>query len=285
MDRLATFLSVVAVGLGGYAVVSARGGDAARLERLEADLDALRVLETRIGNLEAKTGTSTAPRPVGSTSALAADVGLAAAPKPSDERLTPPTVEELVRRVAAVEAQQKQAETRVEERLKATEAAVAARPARALSFGGPDRRIYGSLDDASADLDLSASQKAEWERAIADAKRDLEELRRLPDEEGKTWDQVNQEMMKGLADGTFRIDGSKAMAFRNKTIPGRSETYGQADQRIRTEARRRLKDPLSTEQQAKFDKALVDPLLGGSGATVAFSTINVVTDDGKGAGK
>ena len=66
------------------------------------------------------------------------------------------------------------------------------------------------------------------------------------------------------------------MALRGKKVPGRTETYGEAEARVRTEAKQRLRDPLTPDQQKKFDESNVDPLIGaGSGpVAVTFSTFS-----------
>jgi hypothetical protein len=125
-------------------------------------------------------------------------------------------------------------------------------------------KFYGSVDDAAKDLDLTAAQKADFERIAADAKREADELHKIPDENGKTWAQVEKDSFK-MEGGAFHLDMTSLQSFREKVIPGRNESYGAADRRIRENAKRRLRDGLTPDQQAKFDKAHTDPLIGGSG--------------------
>ena len=153
----------------------------------------------------------------------------------------------------------------LEEKSKAADASPRSGFSRAIGRMPGGGHLYTSLDDAKEDLALTDSQKADWERALADTERAMDELRKTPDDDGKTYDAMMKEMFEGSGTdgGAMKLDLGKMMSFRNKRIPGRSETYGQADARIKTEAKRRLRDGLSSEQQAKFDKANVDPMLGG----------------------
>ncbi len=288
MTKVAVVLSIAALGLAGYAAYETTRGAAQehreRLERLEARTDELAVLATRLDNLEARFSSgSMAPRAVESAP-------LAATPRPAegspraadgspakagDAAGTAP--DDISRRLAALE-----------EKTKAIEAQTGGPGARLrlgkdgmMLPGLGNRRAYTSVEDAQTDLELSASQRADFDRAVADAKRELDELHKIPDDEGKTWDQTREEMMKGLVDGSGRFDLSKMMAFRGKTIPGRTETFGGAEARIRNDAKRKMRDSLSNDQQSKFDQALVEPMLGGMGGPVtSFSVFSA--DDASG---
>jgi hypothetical protein len=277
-------LSAVALGLAGYATLSASraSGDGEKIDRLEAQIDELRVLGTRIENLESRVGTGMAPpRPLEPVPLAAAPrpAGVTAVPGAADAKpLDPKTATEMAAAFG------KRIED-LEEKMKAQESSghsfrmgTAGAPGGAF-FG--TKKFYGSMDDAQADLELSPSQRADLDRIVADAKRDMEDLHRLPDEDGKTWEQTNQEAMKGIMDGSGKLDFSKLMAFRGKTIPGRSETYGQAEARIKTNARKQMRDGLTPDQQTKFDQAMVDPLLGGGmGQMIAISAFSTTDDAG-----
>lgn len=278
MQQVALVLSVLAVGLAGWVAYQTSSGPADRLDRIEADLDGLRVLETRVANAERRLAEATAarPGPVEAPPPRRDDGTLAAAPRvetsggaasaagataPVESRLA-----ELTKRLAAVEEKTKDVEPGAPIPLP--------RGAMARAFG--PRGFVTTLDDAQKQLDLSASQRADWDRTLADAKRELDDLRSIPDDEGKTWKQHNEDLVRGLADGSGRFDLSKLMALRGKKVPGRTETYGEAEARVRTEAKQRLRDPLTPDQQKKFDESNVDPLIGaGSGpVAVTFSTFS-----------
>src|SRR5262245_30364837 len=122
----------MATALSGYAVwaVTRPSGDAERIDRLEADLDRLRVIETRVANLEGAHGAPgmTAPRPLEPTA-------LASAPKIDAASATP------AERVAAKASEERIADltkrlAAIEEKQKADEATGAAVPGR-IRLGGP----------------------------------------------------------------------------------------------------------------------------------------------------
>lgn len=276
MQQVALVLSVLAVGLAGWVAYQTSSGPADRLDRVEADLDELRVLETRVANAERRLAEATAarPGPVEAPPPRRDDGTLAASPRaeaaggaasaaaaaaPVETRLA-----ELTKRLAAVEEKTKDVEPGSPIGLARSGFA------RAL----PPRGFVATLDDAQKQLDLSPTQRADWDRTLAETKRELDDLRSIPDEEGKTWKQHNEDLVRGLSDGSGRFDLSKLMALRGKKVPGRPETYGEAEARIRTQAKQRLRDPLTPDQQKKFDESNVDPLIGaGSGpVAVTFST-------------
>ena len=140
---------------------------------------------------------------------------------------------------------------------------------------GPE--IYNSVDDAEKHLGLSPAQKAEFERTVEESKRDLEQLKKLPDDEGKTWTEVEKDVVK-IDGNSFSFDGTKMQAFREKVIPGRNESFGAAERRISDGAKKRMRDALTQDQQKKFDKAVMPGLVGGGGGAfggfgdIIFST-------------
>jgi hypothetical protein len=143
----------------------------------------------------------------------------------------------------------------------------------------PAMAYYGNVDAAAKALDLTAGQKAEFDRIVAETKREHETLRKIPDETGKTWEDVGRETFHIGEGGVFHLDLSKAQAFREKVIPGRNESFGQADRRIAEGAKRRLRDTLGADQQKTFDGANTDALTGGGGGggfgNVMFSVSEV----------
>ncbi|MBL9086529.1 MAG: Spy/CpxP family protein refolding chaperone [Planctomycetia bacterium] len=273
MQQVALALSVLAVALAGWVALRTSAGPADRLDRVEAELDELRVLETRVANAERRLAEAAAsrpgpvepPPPRGDDGTLAASPRAAAASgaagadgaaAPVESRLA-----ELTKRLAAVEEKTKDVEPG------SPVALARGGLARAL---GP-RGFVTTLDDAQKQLDLSATQRADWDRTLAETKRELDDLRSIPDDEGKTWKQHNEDLVRGMADGSGRFDLGKLMALRGKKVPGRNETYGEAEARIRTQAKQRLRDPLTPEQQKKFDESNVDPLIGAGNGPVAFT--------------
>jgi hypothetical protein len=281
MQKAALVLSLAALVLGGWLAWNASTAGT-EVERLRHDLDALAVLEARVAALEGVPAANAAPRPAaglgapppggpggGAPAGAPPEAAAGSAPRPAS---VPGRVADLEKRLAALEEKAKE------------EPPASFRPARMAMTGPNGGRFYASVDDAKDDLALTDLQKGDFERIIADARREAEDLRKIPDDEGKTWEQVQRETFTAT-EGAFRFDLTKMEAFRKKTVPGRSETYGQAEQRIRDSARRRLRDTLSTAQQEKFDKAVVDPILGvgGAASVVSFGVVTdaVRADDGK----
>ncbi len=178
----------------------------------------------------------------------------------------PPTLAEIDRRLAALESARTEAEAVMGQTVD---------PIAPPDFLSP--KFYGSVDDAAKDMALSEGQKRDFERISEDAKREVADLRKIPDEEGKTWDDVQKETFK-MDGNVFHLDTSKVAAFREKTVPGRVESFGAADRRIRDGAKRRMRDLLTPEQREKFDKAHVDPLTGGNGGGLGDMSFSIVTD-------
>jgi hypothetical protein len=276
MAKAALLAAVLALGLAGWTTwktscptcgptcapepAPAGAGDVARLEAIERRLA---VIED-------------APRPaapLGPTLGTAAGAGTSSPAAASADAAATARLDDLEKRLASVE------ESRKKDAESAT-GALTALGSRATRFAPKGMGWLATTEDAQKEFELTDGQKAEWDRIVADARRETEALRKIPDDEGKTWDQVQREMVADLmgsssSGGATKFDFTKVMAFRNKTVPGRSETYGQADQRIKDEAKRKMRDTLSTAQAEKFDKAFVDPMLGGPGAVTASFALPV----------
>ena len=277
LDRLSLGLSVVAVAAAAYAAWTAQGAT----HELRAQQEQSAFLAQRLADAEAALAAAWPPAPQAPPLAAAS---------------TPPTAAGLAGRAPAGAAP---ATPGVESRLAALEKSEAefrkvmsggtvvipgdkdgAPPALPQLGDVPMRfempRIYGSPEDAAKHLELSPSQKAEFERVAADAKRDLEDLKKIPDETGKTWGEVARDTFTVGPDGLFSFNDSKMREFREKTIPGRGESFGSAERRIKDGAKSRLRSALTADQQAKFDKAMVDPMLGGgSGDSMIISSVEI----------
>ena len=272
MVRLALVLSVAAAALSGFLAYDRFGrcsscdAKAAPEPAAPAADERLLALEGRLLALERRPELAAAPTsPAGTDSA--GGPTLAAGKRPAGSAsAAPAALEEMEKRLAALEEYKTKAED---------EAKRAPQFARALGGmrypgGGP---VYTSVDEAKEDLSLTDQQKGDFDRIVADAKRELDDLRKTPDDEGKTWDQVTSDLLATGPDGAMKLDIGKVLSFRTKTIPGRNETFGGAERRIQAGARTRLRSTLSTDQQSKFDRATVEPMLGtmGLGANVITS--------------
>ncbi len=285
MQKTVVGLSVLSLVGAGYAVFTTlppaagakRPGEGTTAVEMRVDALTARVNEA-IRRLEAleRQPAPLSPREASAPAATAPGPGLAPASSPSAATArvpdkgtaAPPTIEDLAARVSAIE-----------EARKNDEKAGTVRFARGPGAGP----FLTSTDSAQKELDLTDGQKAEWDRIVGDARRDMDALRKTPDDEGKTWEQVQKEMSAEVmasalgGGGTgVRFDLGKLVAYREKTIPGRSETYGQAETRIREDAKKRMKDTLTTDQVPKFEKAIVDPMLGGGfgpATAISFGTV------------
>jgi hypothetical protein len=142
-------------------------------------------------------------------------------------------------------------------------------------------RFIGSVEDAARELKLDDRQRAEVERAVADVRADIERLRAIPNDDGKTWADVSsQQVSLGDGDHGFALmlpNMTERKRFLDSRVPGRSETYGQAEERIRGEGRRRVEDVLTPEQRETWDDAHTAPLFGGSGGDFFISAVSVET--------
>jgi hypothetical protein len=266
MAKVALVLALVAAGLSGALAWDRWGGCAKCHGGSDTEVRAASDVDARLAALEArmKAEEEKAPAALATTS----DLGSAPAsgsgstlegrrsatvPAGSDSAAADPMAA-VEKRLAALEEYR----TKTEEWTKRA-------PLPTTYFAGRGG-MYTSFDEAAKDLELDDGQKADWERILADSRREIDELRRIPDEEGNTMEGLQREMLTGMTDGgSRRFDFSKIVAQRQKRIPGRSETYGEADKRVRDSAKTRLRATLSAPQQSKFDKTSVDPLLS-SGA-------------------
>ena len=143
------------------------------------------------------------------------------------------------------------------------------------------------LDSAKKALDLNGRQEADIARIVEDTKRELENLWEIPNEDGKTWKDVSQMKIEaaggnGGGGGISLFMGNMAeqQKFKQSLIPGRNETYAQAESRIRARGKEDVKSVLTPEQNKTFDGAHTDPLFGPStGANViSFATVTTSTD-------
>jgi hypothetical protein len=147
-------------------------------------------------------------------------------------------------------------------------------PDHGITFSGPT--YLSNPDEAAKHLDLTPSQKVDLERIAADAKRRIEDLKKIPDEEGKTWEDAEKASVEADGGTGLRVlfgDSGKVRAFREKTIPGRGESFGAAERKIVDDAKSQIRSRLDANQQAKWDKAKTDGLVGGSSGDAGFAVM------------
>lgn len=256
MRNLTFVLALLALGAATFAFLVAR--DAAHAARDRGDVDA--AFEQRIAALEQSNRERKQDAPPGPVAPPTLG-GVAAGGTPPATAGSP----ELAggaRPVSAVELERRLAE--LEKRVPTPPAGVAAgESAVAFDALGGATTWVGSLDDAAKAFELSPGQKGDMDRILSDARREVDVLRKTPDEAGLTWEAVEKDVVK-MENGTLHFDGGKLAAFREKVMPGRNESFGSAMRRIREDAAKRLKETLSPAQREKWDKAQTGGLLPGT---------------------
>ncbi|MCC7139543.1 MAG: hypothetical protein IT460_14060 [Planctomycetes bacterium] len=257
MRSLPLLVALLALGVAVFSLVTSTGFSRELRERdaYEAALEGrLATLETTLAGGPA----ATAPRPVAggtdvASGAPGAGPGATGAAPALAGGARPPSPAELERRLAALEA--RAAET--------GSVPSSSTPVAVDGLSAFPGRWIGSVDDAVRQLDLSPAQRADFERALADAQRDVDALRKLPDDTGATWEAIEKDVVR-MENGALHFDGSRLSAFREKVIPGRNESFGGAMRRIRDDASRRLRDTLSPAQREVFEKSQTGALLPGT---------------------
>jgi hypothetical protein len=280
MAKVALVLSLAALLLAGWTAydrhVATSSTHADTVAAAPVPDERLAALERRLAALEGRPALAEA-RPAGASLAR---------PSAADAHAAVPDLE---RRIAALEATDK----KVRELLPIDGGnAEAGRLALAQSVETPEHVVnpipgpmfLGSVDDAAKQLDLTPAQKADLERIAADANRRIEELKKIPDEEGKTWaDAETTSLEVPGGQGALRVmfgSNDKVRAFREKTIPGRNESFGAAERKIVADAKSQVRSGLSPDQQKKWDAAKTESLFGGDGGDTFSMVTFFETKDG-----
>jgi len=153
------------------------------------------------------------------------------------------------------------------------------------------RAFARSVDDLSKRLSLTPTQRTRIEDAVARGKERIEEVLKIPDETGRSPSEQRAEAKKKLEEAVKSGPGAGGllafagdlMSYREKKIPGRGETYGQAIDRIRKETREEISGALDTQQQELLRNTNTDGLLG-EGGQVSFALSIGDAGDGQQAG-
>jgi RNA polymerase sigma-70 factor (ECF subfamily) len=130
-----------------------------------------------------------------------------------------------------------------------------------LVFGGDTRPEVASVADLERRFALDARQAAEMTADVERVLRDLEALRQVPDASGRTWEQAQAVGMR-MQRGARVLDDSEALAFRDRRVPARDETFDQAERRLLDEGRTAIRSRLASSQWVEFDGLATDPLFG-----------------------
>lgn len=291
MDRLALVLAVLALGAAAYVHVDSQATPVRTL-----DPEGLEGLRAQVASLteevralrEAAARAPLAGTPPAARDATPAGPGLVGRGDPSTGTAVAVAERTLAERIAALETWREET----------VEDFGATREVGGLDFG-PDGSIFRSRDarlvltDADAAqrrLDLSAGQRADLDRILDETKHEMDRLLDTPNEDGTTLRSLQEGM--NLAPGSpgvldpSRILGQvgRLMAFKQGVVPGTDETYAAAEERLRSTAKRRIRDSLGEQQQRTWDRSHTDPLIPRAGTggmvSVGFSSVNVFgTDD------
>jgi hypothetical protein len=120
---------------------------------------------------------------------------------------------------------------------------------------------YDSAETLAKALSLTPAQRADAEWVVAETKRELERLRRTPDETGATWEQVQRDGVR-MENGARVVDDTTAVEFRRKRVPGTTETFDAAEGRVLAEGRARIERLLDPKQRAAFQSGYASELFG-----------------------
>jgi Spy/CpxP family protein refolding chaperone len=283
MNNLGLAAAVMALALGAYVAITVndQGDRIAELERELAqrapiaavtDLDAIRPAPDL---LTAEGGMQPVPED-DAADAVVAEVGAALAtrdaprPQSTEERLAAleKTVSEQRETIAQLE-EEKSKEQRILGSVR----------------GAMNDRFYHDVDAAAKSLELNERQKQDMKDIADRAQRELADLMDIPNDEGVTWKDASKiKLSGGDAEGGVTVlmsNFSKMAKFKKSRIPGSSETYGEAEKRIRDRALGDMRNILTPAQTEKWDKAHKDALIRPPGGpmSIAFATSSVVGED------
>ncbi len=119
---------------------------------------------------------------------------------------------------------------------------------------------WSTLAAAGRDLHLDEGQLTSWRRTLDDARRDMDDLRHVPNQQGDTWHTVSGSILQAGGNLTKAAAEAKRLAdFAQSTLRG-GETYIAARTRIVASYEDRLRADLTPEQEPIFDAHDVGPL-------------------------
>ncbi len=276
MDKITLIAALAALAVGAFSISQKDGGEAkiADLTEANSDLkDHVTALEVKIDKLLSMDGTPStlsADAPAsGGEGSDAGSVGLATR-KPTTplERLA--ELERTVKR-------QNEMLAKMDAEEKAT--GDAASSIRRFMPGN----FYFNADAAARDLELSERQKTDMEDTLDRAKRELKDLYATENDDGETWAEVGKPKMTKMGNDSgisFAMPNfQKINKFKQSRIPGSSETFGQAEKRIKDNAYANVRRTLPADKAKKWDKANKDALLRDRGSSVSVSSIHIDTSD------
>jgi len=275
MDKLGLLLALGALGLAGW-IAYGQGERDAQIRTLSEDT---RDLQDTLSDLRAQL--DAAKRGGRGTPSLLSEEGGAQTGAPRSPQGAGLAVREASSAPAAS----------TDERIATLEKTIARleSEAKTSSHGTPGRLfsrdgMYFNLDSAARSMGLDERQKSDLQEALDRGRSELEDLYKIENDDGVTWKQVRKPKMAQLGGETgFSIglpNFAKIAAFKKSRIPGSSETFGEAEQRIKEGAFANARRTLTPKQAKKWDAAHKDALLGGRGVatSIAFTSVGVESE-------
>jgi hypothetical protein len=156
-------------------------------------------------------------------------------------------------------------------------------------WGSRGRAFARNVDDLAKRLSLTSTQRARVEDAVARGRQRVDEILKIPDETGKSPSEQRAEARKKLEEAMKNGSGTGGvlafagdfMSYREKKIPGRGETYGEAIDRVRKDTREEIAGALDTKQEELLKDTNVDGLLGEGGQMSFALSIGDAGDGGQ----
>lgn len=282
MGKVALVVSVLALAGAGWAVVSSRQEAAPQAGELVAIEGRLLAIERALAEIQARPAPAA---PLSAPAAGPASPGLVTGggapslgPRLEGQPRAPRSVEE---RVAELE--------RLAGELKASAAdgAVVRSP---VGVPGPQLMpmpgFWPTVEAAAKALKLDGVQASRLERVVEDANRDLDALYAKPNDEGVLWKDVNVGLELDSLDqadimAKFSDQLKKTSKFRSSKVPGTSETYAEAERRIRKDAKERARSLLDADQAKTWDRSHPDALFRGAGGDGFGAAVSVFSAPGE----
>lgn len=151
--------------------------------------------------------------------------------------------------------------------------------------GGPFLAMPGfwpDVDSAAKAMKLDDGTKARLENIVEATKRGLDDLYERPNDEGVLWKDVNGDLkLDGTEPGEMMTKVGEHMKkvakFKNGKVPGTSETYAEAERRIKKEGRDRARSVLDPDQAKVWDRGHPDTMFGGAGGGDGFGAVTFMT--------
>jgi len=148
------------------------------------------------------------------------------------------------------------------------------------------KNVYFNPKMAAKALDLDEGQASEMQDILERGKGELKDLYEIENDDGETWNEVRKPKMADIGGSSgFHIampDFAKIQKFKKRRIPGSSETFGEAEKRIKKNTFENVRRTLPPDKAKTWDGAHKDGLLrdGGMGG-ISVSSVVIETPDDK----